>query len=139
MAYESISSIKLKATPQRVWQALTDPALIKQYLFGCDASGDWRVGSTISYVGEWNGMPVHDKAILEDVVAGQSLKMKYYASWAGLEDKPENYADLSYAIEQTGDQETKLTVIQGGAQSREAAEQTQKLWDGILAGLKQAV
>ena len=36
------ASIILNAPPEKVWKALTDPALIKQYLFGTDAHSDFK-------------------------------------------------------------------------------------------------
>ncbi len=38
------ATIALKAPASRVWEALTKPELIKQYLFGTDVTTDWRVG-----------------------------------------------------------------------------------------------
>ena len=38
-------SIFVRATPDQVWQALTDPALTTQYYFGGAMQSDWRVGS----------------------------------------------------------------------------------------------
>jgi len=44
-------SVFIKAPPERVWRALTDPEMIRQYLFGTDAESDWKVGSPIRYRG----------------------------------------------------------------------------------------
>lgn len=38
-------SLFIKATPQQVWEALTDPRFTTQYNFGSAAKGDWRTGS----------------------------------------------------------------------------------------------
>jgi uncharacterized protein YndB with AHSA1/START domain len=38
-------SIFIKATPQQVWEALTDPRFTTQYNFGSAAKSDWRTGS----------------------------------------------------------------------------------------------
>ena len=38
-------SVFIKATPQQVWEALTDPRFTTQYNFGNAAKGDWRTGS----------------------------------------------------------------------------------------------
>ena len=60
------ASVDLKASAEKVWDALTDPAKIKQYLFGTDTECDWRVGSRIYYRGEWEGKHYEDKGeILE--------------------------------------------------------------------------
>ena len=45
----------INAPVSKVWQALTDPALIKQYLFGTETKSDWKKGSSITYTGVWEG------------------------------------------------------------------------------------
>lgn len=35
----------INAPPSTVWEALTKPSLIKQYLFGTEVTTDWQVGS----------------------------------------------------------------------------------------------
>ena len=53
-------SARVHAPPSRVWEALTRPELIKQYLFGTDVVSDWMPGSPILYRGEWQGKPFED-------------------------------------------------------------------------------
>jgi len=38
-------SITINAPAAKVWDALINPELIKQYLFGTEAISDWEVGS----------------------------------------------------------------------------------------------
>ena len=40
------ASKTIAAPVAAVWEALTNPALIKQYMFGTDVVSDWREGST---------------------------------------------------------------------------------------------
>ncbi|MBS1193689.1 MAG: hypothetical protein H6R28_89, partial [Methanomicrobiales archaeon] len=49
------ASVTIRAPVSRVWDALVSPALIKQYMFGTDAVSDWKVGSPITWNGEWQG------------------------------------------------------------------------------------
>ena len=48
----------IHASISNVWNALVDPALIKQYMFGASVSSDWKEGSPIVWKGEWQGKPV---------------------------------------------------------------------------------
>ena len=41
MPLTATKSIVINAAPQRVWEALTDPAQIKQYMWGAEAVSDW--------------------------------------------------------------------------------------------------
>ncbi len=49
------AEIHICAPPEAVWAALTDPAKIRRYLFGTKTDCDWKVGSRITYSGEWQG------------------------------------------------------------------------------------
>ena len=49
------TSITINAPKSKVWDALTKPELIKQYLFGTEVTTDWQVGSPIIYKGIWEG------------------------------------------------------------------------------------
>ena len=40
-------SFTINAPIKTVWQALTDPNMIKEYFFGVETSGDWIEGHTI--------------------------------------------------------------------------------------------
>lgn len=42
------ASVLVSAGPEKVWRALTDPAIIKRYMFGSDVTSDWEVGSALS-------------------------------------------------------------------------------------------
>ena len=51
----SEASTTINAPVSKVWDALTKPDLIKQYLFGTEVITDWKVGSPITYKGVWQG------------------------------------------------------------------------------------
>jgi uncharacterized protein YndB with AHSA1/START domain/DNA-binding transcriptional ArsR family regulator len=40
----------IRTTPQRLWQALTDPKDTANYYFGSAVTSDWKKGSKISYI-----------------------------------------------------------------------------------------
>jgi uncharacterized protein YndB with AHSA1/START domain len=58
------SVIQINASASKVWEALVNPKLIKQYLFGTDVTTDWRVGSPITYKGVWEGKLYEDKGTI---------------------------------------------------------------------------
>ena len=43
--------IVINAEVSAVWDALINPELIKQYLFGTEAISEWKIGSTIVFRG----------------------------------------------------------------------------------------
>ena len=70
--------ITIHAPVNRVWQALTDPALIKQYLFGTDTISDWKKGSSITWSGVYEGKSYRDKGTIVDIVPEISLHVVSY-------------------------------------------------------------
>ena len=49
------------APAKNVWEALINPAMIKQYFFGTDVVSDWKVGNSIVWRGTWQGKEYEDK------------------------------------------------------------------------------
>jgi hypothetical protein len=43
--YAATRSIRIQAPAAEVWEALTRPELVKQYLFGTDLTADWQFSS----------------------------------------------------------------------------------------------
>ncbi len=56
------TSIEINAPSAKVWAALTDPAIVKQYFFGTNVKSDWKRGSPIIWEGEWEGRPTRIQA-----------------------------------------------------------------------------
>lgn len=132
------ASINLNATPARVWKALTDPAEIKQYLFGTDTKSDWKKGSSITYTGKWEGKAYEDKGKIIDIVPEKLLHTTYYSSMSGKEDKPENYSNVIYKLTPDGNQ-TKLTITQDNNGNSESKDHSESNWNQVLDSLKKMV
>ncbi len=43
----------INADPAAIWAVITDPGQLGQAFFGAKVDTDWRVGSPITYRGEW--------------------------------------------------------------------------------------
>jgi uncharacterized protein YndB with AHSA1/START domain len=130
------TSITIKAPVSKVWQGLTDPELIKKYFFGTECITDWKKGSPILYRGIWEGKEYEDKGNILDIEKEKFIKYNYWSSFSGTEDKPGNYANITYKLdEQNGN--TTLTVIQEDIKSEEARDHSKANWDMVLTSLKE--
>ena len=110
-SYIAEKQISINAPAEAVWEALTDPAKVKQYMFGTEMQTDWMVGSPIAWRGEWKGETYEDKGEVLAVEPNKLLRMTYWSPMGGTADKPENYRTVTYAlIERDGT--TVLTVEQ---------------------------
>ncbi len=129
------ASIKINAPASRVWDALTNPDLIKQYLFGTQVTTDWHVGSPITYRGVWQGKAYEDKGKVLEIEPGKRIVSTFWSALSGLPDSPENYKTVRYEI--SGDSGgTIVTVIQDNNDSEEEARHSEQNWQMVLEGMK---
>lgn len=132
------TSITIHAPVANVWHALTDPAEIKKYLFGTDTVTDWKVGSPITFSGMWEGKSYQDKGTILEIEKEKMLKYNYWSSFSGTEDKPENYANITYLVEEKNDA-TVFTIVQDGIKTAEAREHSEQNWKMVMNALKELV
>jgi uncharacterized protein YndB with AHSA1/START domain len=130
--------IMINATADQVWEALTDPDLIKQYLFGTEVVTDWRVGHPIIYKGDFEGKAYEDKGEVLQKEVARLLVTTYWSSLSGLPDIPEYYKTVRYELSPAGNG-TKLSVTQDNNDSREDARQSEENWEMVLESIKTLV
>jgi uncharacterized protein YndB with AHSA1/START domain len=133
--YKINKEIRIKATKTELWQALTTPALIKQYLMGANAISQWEVGSKIVYQGEFNGIEFRDEGIIDILDVEKRYQYSYWSHNHGTENKPENYVSICYLIV-PNKEDVSLKVTQSNYKSKEIAEGMDQIWDLILGSLK---
>ena len=133
--FVATSAITIDASPDRVWKVITDPAAVKEFMFGADLVTDWTVGGPIAWRGEWEGKPYEDKGEILEVDPGRKLVHTHFSPLGGEEDKPENYHTLTWTL-QDQDGATTLTLSQDNNASEDAAEHSQGMWDMLVADVK---
>ena len=129
------ATITINAPAARVWDALTQPELIKRYLFGTQVTTDWRVGSPIVYEGIWEGKAYRDKGQVLQVEPGKLLVSTFWSSLSGLPDVPENHQTVRYELSTEGSG-TRLTVRQDNNATQEDANHSAQNWNMVLDGMK---
>jgi uncharacterized protein YndB with AHSA1/START domain len=97
------AEVEISASPQQVWDALTDPEAISRFMFGSKVDTDWEEGSAITWSGEYDGTPFQDKGEILEVVESQRLRMTHYSPLSGEDDVPESYHTLDYRLADEGD------------------------------------
>lgn len=129
------AEVDVDAPRSRVWQALTDPDQIAEYMMGSRVDTDWQPGSPITWTGEWEGKPYEDKGEVVEVDRERRLVVTHFSPLSGADDKPENYHRLTYELSDT-DGGTHLSLSQDNNASDEEAERSQGQWEQMLQGLK---
>lgn len=125
----------IDAAPDRVWEVITDPAAVKEFMFGATLQTDWKVGSPITWQGEWEGKPFQDKGRIVAVEPGRKLVYTHFSPLSGQADQPENYHTLEWTLEDQGGA-TKLSLSQDNNPSEEAAAHSKGMWDKLVADVK---
>ena len=130
------ASTTIDAPAAKVWDALTNPATIKQYMFGTTVASDFKKGSPITWKGEWQGKPYEDKGVIQDVDPQRRLQYTHFSPQAGLPDKPENYHTVTIELAEDGTDRTRVTLSQDNNPTEEAREHSEQNWHTMLVVLK---
>ena len=129
---EKVFEIYIKATPEQVWNAITDTDLRAKYTFGVGVESEWTNGSTYKGVHKVAGFAISEGENLE-VDPPRRLVQSMNALW-GDDVKAEGTSRVTWEIEPIEDS-CRVTVIHD--QLREGAnDQLYGGWPMILSGLK---
>ena len=129
------ATVTMNASAAKVWDAITNPEIIKQYLFGAEVISDWKVGSPIIYKGSYQGKAYEDKGVVLKAEPEELLLITHWSPLSGTADSPENYHKVSYEIvPQNGGM--GLSVSQDNNSSVEEQAQNAQFWQTVLEGIK---
>jgi uncharacterized protein YndB with AHSA1/START domain len=127
---EKVFEIYIKTTPERLWEAITDPEQRAVYSFGVRVESDWTQGSR--YESNAGDLAIAAGENLE-VDPPRRLVQSFNALWSD-DVKAEGTSRVTWEIEPVGDS-CRLTVTHD--QLREGAHsEVYGGWPQILSGLK---
>ena len=132
-------STEVNADVSKVWKSLTNPAIIKEYLFGTETITDWKVGSEVIFQGVYGEHGEHsyrDRGIVMENVLHERLSYTYWSGFSGLEDKPENYSLVTYTLVPLSNGHTEFTWTQEGYANQEGYEHAQSGMKAFLEQIK---
>jgi uncharacterized protein YndB with AHSA1/START domain len=127
----AVFEIFIKTTPERLWEAITDPKQRAKYSFGVEIHSDWTPGSEYKA-----GVPG-----VVDIAAGENLEVErprrlvqtFNALWSD-EVKAQGPSRVTWEIEQVDDS-CRLTVVHDQL-PEDANPELYGGWPMILSGLK---
>jgi uncharacterized protein YndB with AHSA1/START domain len=129
---EKIYEIYIRTTPERLWEAITDPEIRSKYNFGMAVHSDWTPGARME-MGAPNASGLLGEGEVLEVDPPRRLVHTMTALW-GDDVKAEGASRVTWEIEPVGDS-CRLLVTHD--QLREGAnEQLYGGWPMILSGLK---
>ena len=129
---EKIFEIYIRTTPERLWEAITDPVIRAKYNFGVEIRSDFTPGSRYEQ-GSPNAPGPLGEGVNLEVDPPRRLVQSMVALWSD-DVKAEGTSRVTWEIEQIKDS-CRLTVTHD--QLREGAnDQLYGGWPMILSGLK---
>jgi uncharacterized protein YndB with AHSA1/START domain len=128
-------SILINASPERVWEVLTKPSIIAEYLYGTETITDWKPGSPIIFQGEYENQKYRDKGTIIENIPLKKISYSYWSGFMGIPDIPENYGVQTYSLEKKGTQ-TLFTWTQKGFVNEERLEHSKKGMPELLQKIK---
>ncbi len=129
------ASTDIDATPEQVWDSLTEPQQIAVWMQGAQVSTTWEVGSPITWDGEYDGRRYQDKGNVLIHDEPHILSVTHYSPMMGEPDAPENYHTLVYTLTPKSDG-TRLELTQDGCTDQDQADQFSQNWQQMLDALK---
>jgi len=129
-------AVVINAPSRKVWDALVNPEIARQYMFGTNAIADWKKSSSIALKEEVKGKTYSDKGALLEVEPERLIKYSFYSPLSGLPDVPENYKTVTVEL---SDAETRtiLLLSQDNNPTEQAREHSKQNWGMMLTGLKE--
>jgi uncharacterized protein YndB with AHSA1/START domain len=111
-------SILIHASIERIWDTLTNPVKIAQYMFESIVETDWKVGSPVTFSrdrlhpkAERRGKLIQDKGEILEFTQCKVLQFSYWSSQEGYPDLPENYSIITYTLRKDNDDNIELTYL----------------------------
>jgi len=132
------ASIVIDRSAADIWNALVTPDVIRQYMFGTTVASSWKVGSPITWKGEWQGKPYEDKGVIRRFEPPRTLEYTHFSPLMGKPDTPENYHGVTVTLAPEG-AGTRVSLTQDNNDTEETRDHSQKNWQMMLEGLKKTV
>ncbi len=129
---EKVFEIYIRTTPERLWDAITDPQIRAKYNFGAGVTSDWTPGSDYTMEVKARGLVLGEGTNLE-VEPPRRLVQTMTALW-GEDVRAAGTSRITWDIEPVGDS-CRLCVTHDQL-PEDASEQLYGGWPMILSGLK---
>jgi|SRR6185312_2031952 len=113
-------TIEINASLSKVWDALTNPEVIKLWLWEGQITivSDWKVGSPITFAGKFYKANYTDKGTILKFEKENVFSYSYWGKLSQLPDAPENYTIIEFVLS-TKENKTILSLTQSNCTTYE--------------------
>jgi len=128
-----VFQVYIRTTPEKLWKAITDPALVKQYFYDQIVESEWAEGSPYVHRAPDGTLRIEGRIV--EVEPGRRL-VQTFACPAKPETKGDRPSRVTWLIERMGDV-CKLTLVHDDFDGETATyKSVGEGWNPILSGLK---
>jgi uncharacterized protein YndB with AHSA1/START domain len=129
---QKLFEIYIRTTPERLWEAITDPSIRARYHFGASVESDWTPGSryVLKHPGADGPLAEGENVVVDPP---RRLVQTMHTLWSEKAER-EGTSRVTWEIEPVGDS-CRLTVTHDQL-SENAPEELYGGWPMILSGLK---
>jgi uncharacterized protein YndB with AHSA1/START domain len=122
----------IATTPQKLWQALTDPTFTRQYWSGISVESDWTPGARVVFTS--NG-EIHNTGEVLEADPYRRLSYSWRVEFHEVFSR-EGASRVTFELEPVGS-EVKLTITHDGfAPGSKVYEAVSNGWPAVLSSLK---
>ncbi|MBA3665586.1 MAG: SRPBCC domain-containing protein [Bacteroidetes bacterium] len=137
------NTILINSSPEKVWDALTNPEQTKKYMFGCETVSAWKPGSTLDWKGTYEGKEmIFVTGKINEITPDKFLSYTTFDPNSSMENIPANHLTVTYSLKAENNN-TLLTVTQGdyslvaeGERRYNEAYNNGEGWNPILVAIK---
>jgi uncharacterized protein YndB with AHSA1/START domain len=128
---EFVYTTFIKTTPEKLWDAITNPEFTRQYWGGLENVSDWKKGSKWEHIARDEKDPVY---VTGHVLEADRPK-RLVLTWADPDNLPDE-SRVTFEIEQIEDM-VRLTVVHGDFKPGSTmAPKIESGWPRVLSSLK---
>jgi len=133
---DHVYAVFIKASPDRVWRAITDGDDTSRYYYGTRVVSDWAPGSAIRYDNDDGSLAADGEVLAID--PGKSVTMTFHPRWSPEIDEG-GPVRMTWAVEPTDDGGSRLTVTTALVPGSPADAEFRGGIEYIVSGLKTLV
>ena len=128
-----VYEVYIRTTPEKLWEAITNPEFTRRYFYGTSVQSDWKPGSPIRYH-EADGKQTLDGRILE--VSPPTRLVHTFVMVHETETRKDRPSRVTWEIQKLGET-CKLTLVHDDFDGETATfKAVASGWNPILSGIK---
>jgi uncharacterized protein YndB with AHSA1/START domain len=132
------ASMTTHASGSRVWNALVNPAAIREYMSGAEMTANWKEGGAFSWKGDWRGKTYEVTGKILKMVPRRRMQFTHSRLRGVSPDLPETFHTVTIDMSVRG-RETDVLLSQDMNSSEVLRERSEQDWEIVLDALKKFV